>query len=103
MPESIPPAGWAAIATVVGTLVAWATTRNKNTADTAAVLSETALEWIRELRDENDRLDAQLNDLRADNSYLRRRGIALEARLVEEGVDPTEIDGPFGDPPLLAP
>ena len=95
---------WTGLIAVVGTVVGWLTTRNRERADVTAVLSETSLEWIHELRDEADRLAAELADVRAqadkcrlDAQFLRHRGIALETRLREAGIDPADI-GNYGKP-----
>ena len=96
---------WTAVIAVIGTIVGWLTTRNKDRADVSAVLSSTSLEWIHELRDEADRLAAELDEARTqaercrlDAQFLRHRGIALETRLRSEGIDPADINGPYGKP-----
>ena len=98
--ESVPPAGWAALATVLGSLAGWLSTRHKSRAEVSSVLSETSIEWIHELRDDRARLRGELADLEdehdrvtLDNSFLRRRGIALSARLRQEGIDPATVNG----------
>ena len=104
---SVPAAGWAAMATVVGSLAGWLTTRNKSGAEVSAVLSDTSLEWIHELRDEADRLRDRLEETegaleheKLDNTFMRRRCNDLSAALRIEGVDPATVrtNGPFMPP-----
>lgn len=96
--ESIPAAGWAALATVAGSLAGWLTTRDKSGAEVSAVLSDTSLEWIHELREDRNRLrdrleetEGELEEANLDRAFLRRRDIDLSARLRVEGVDPATV------------
>lgn len=97
--------GWSAVIGIVGALIAWLSSRHRNRADVTAVLSQTSLEWIHELREEIDRLEEALDNARADAdrhrddaTFLRYRGIALETRLREAGIDPADTGGPYGGP-----
>lgn len=100
-----PATVWTGVVAVIGTITAWLTTRNRDRADVTAVLSETSLEWIHELRAEADRLADELDEARAeadhhrlDAQFLRHRVIAYEARLREAGIDPAETGRPYSDP-----
>jgi len=93
--ESIPAAGWAAITAAAGSVVAWLTTRGKTDADVASVLSETSIEWIRELRAEVERATkkAEQADRRAARAeeaerLCQRRMDRLEDYLREMGLNP---------------
>jgi LPS sulfotransferase NodH len=93
--EQVGAAGWAAVVTVVGALIGWLSTRKKNQADVASVLSETSIEWIRELRSEADRLRLHVDLFEDEVAECERRYDRLEARyealvayLREMGLDP---------------
>jgi len=86
--EQVGVAGWAALATIVGTVIGWLSTRNKNKADVAQVLSQTSIDWIRELREEGDRLRARLEAFEGEVAECEERFDALVAYLVDMGLDP---------------
>lgn len=97
--EQVGAAGWAAAVTVVGAIIGWLSTRKKNQADVASVLSETSIEWIRELRSEADRLRLQVDLFEDEVAECERRYDRLEARygalvayLRSMGLDPPEGD-----------
>lgn len=97
--EQVGAAGWAAVVTVVGALIGWLSTRKKNQADVASVLSETSIEWIRELRSEADRLRLHVDLFEDEVAECERRYDRLEARyealvayLRSMGLDPPQGD-----------
>jgi hypothetical protein len=93
--EQVGPAWWAAAVTIVGAVVGWLSTRHKNEADVASVMSETAIKWIRELQAEAIRLRETIGQFEQEVVECERRYDVLEARyeglvvyLREMGLDP---------------
>ena len=87
MLEGIPAAGWAAITAGMGAFFGWLTTRSKSDADVAAVLSETSIEWIRELRAETARLRVRLAEVEVEVIECEQRHERLAVYLRKMGLE----------------
>lgn len=96
--NSVSAGGWALLSTFVAGLLAWLSTRGKNRGDLTAVLSQTAIDLMNELRAEVVRLNQKIDDtneahsreiavVRAEVVDCERRHDRLEAYLAEIGVD----------------
>ena len=98
--EGLPATTWAAIAAAVAGFFSWVATRHRDRANATAIISTTSIEWIHELRDETVRLrtrlgevEAEVKDCETKHDLLITHITALEAALVQVGLDVPRING----------
>lgn len=78
--------------TVGGSVYAVKASRPKIEADTAAVLTQSAGEWVKRLDGRIDDLEAELHEMRDINRRLRRWAKVLVAEVHESGGVPTPFE-----------